>query len=167
MLYKCFDRKCIKFTRYDTLKQKSNGGFNMWGFEYNNLYAPYSNLNNIPYMVGGFEKRDQHLHHTDIFEEGDNYFIKIAIAGASAEQIKIKICGSKLSVFVDMTEEKRDKYLLKEIPLDGLKRVYDIKCVDREGIVANFDKCILTITLPKDKQEVCEDELELEIKCNA
>ncbi len=95
---------------------------------------------------------------TDIRDKGDRYIMESELAGFEKEDISIDIKDSYLVISAErknQPEEKNDsdKYIRRERSYSSYKRSFDISDVNTEEINAEYKNGILTIELPKKKQE--------------
>ena len=92
----------------------------------------------------------------DVWEEGDNYFVKMAMPGVKKEDIKISVTGDTLSIEGESKEEKEEKekkYFLKTFQSCSYSQSFNLpSLVNPDGVEAKFEDGVLTITLPKAKE---------------
>jgi HSP20 family protein len=92
----------------------------------------------------------------NIKETSQSFELELAAPGLSKEDFKINISNDTLTVAVEKQqsrEESDDNYRVKEFSYAAFKRDFQVpKSVDVNGINANYDKGILTLTLPKKEQ---------------
>ncbi len=94
---------------------------------------------------------------TDIRDKGEKYVMESELPGFEKEDISIDIKDSYLVISAERrnTDEKNDsdKYIRRERSYSSYKRSFDISDVNTEGINAEYKNGVLTIELPKKKQE--------------
>lgn len=99
------------------------------------------------------------LGRTDVKEEDSRYVMETELPGYNKEDIKIDIDGSVLTLSAEHSENKEDKdsegkYLRRERTFGSYRRSFDISGVDADNISAEYKNGILTLSLPKKKQEI-------------
>ena len=96
---------------------------------------------------------------TDIREEGDHYVLDADLPGFDREDIHLELQGDVLTITAQHNNEKEDKdeegkYLCRERSTSSFTRSFDVSGIDTEKITAAYDKGVLTLTLPKQTEEV-------------
>lgn len=92
-------------------------------------------------------------------ENEDAYLVEAAIPGVNKEDIAINYNDGTLTIEAkehesEVKEEKKDaKFLLKERAAGFYKRQINLNKVESEGIRAKYENGILSIVLPKIKQQ--------------
>jgi HSP20 family molecular chaperone IbpA len=89
---------------------------------------------------------------TDLLESGDDYVLKIEVAGYDKEQVKLSVEDSYLTVSVTAKESnvtEDQKYLRREISNVDTSREFYVGDVTTGEVKANIADGILTITVPK------------------
>ena len=112
-----------------------------------------------------FRREERHLHplmKTDIRENENSYIIDVDLPGFDKENIKIDVTDGYLNINASVNnEEKEEKenYLRKERFSGECSRSFYIGDeVKTEDIKANFRNGILTLNVPKVKEEDKESE---------
>lgn len=96
---------------------------------------------------------------TDIKEEDDKFLMETELPGFDKKDIGIDINGDVLTISAkheSQNDEKNDngKYIRRERTFGSYKRSFDLTGVDADKISAQYDKGILTLTLPKKQTQV-------------
>lgn len=91
---------------------------------------------------------------TDIKEEDDKFLMETELPGFDKKDIGIDINGDVLTISAkheSKNDEKNEngKYIRRERTYGSYKRSFDLSGVDADNISAQYDKGILTLTLPK------------------
>lgn len=95
---------------------------------------------------------------TDIRDEGDRYVLESELPGFEKSDINLDISGSYLVISAERRSDSEDKdekgsYIRRERSFGTYKRSFDISDVNTEQINAEYKNGILTVDLPKKKQE--------------
>ncbi|MDY0096845.1 MAG: Hsp20/alpha crystallin family protein [Candidatus Dojkabacteria bacterium] len=92
----------------------------------------------------------------NVWEEGNNIFVKMAMPGIKKEDIKISVSGDSLSIEGQSKgekEEKEKKYFLRTLQSSSYSQSFNLPTiVDSEKVEASFEDGVLTIKLPKAKE---------------
>jgi len=96
---------------------------------------------------------------TDIKEEDGNYVLDIDMPGFNKEDIKITLEDGYLSVEAksEVNDEEKDAkghYIRRERIVGSCARNYYVGDIDESLIKAEYDKGVLTITLPKETKQL-------------
>jgi HSP20 family protein len=93
----------------------------------------------------------------DIYEEKNNYVLIFSVPGMKREDIEVKIIEDKLIVEEKKVEDKKTKKknaIVEEIEKGRFFRKFKLTSeIDNEKIKANLDDGLLTVNLPKKKEE--------------
>jgi HSP20 family protein len=93
----------------------------------------------------------------NVREEDKNYILDLAIPGVDKKDLKIEINEDVLTISSEMkneSEENRDGYSRKEFSYSSFSRSFNIpENVNREKIEASYKDGILSVALPKQKEE--------------
>lgn len=103
----------------------------------------------------------------NIREDEKNYFLDLAIPGMDKKDLKIDINEDVLTISSETkneTEESRDGYKRKEFSYSSFCRSFYIpENVEREQIEATYKDGILSVALPKQKEEKTKITREIKI----
>lgn len=97
----------------------------------------------------------------NIWEEGNQIFVKMAMPGIKKEDIKISVTRDSLNIegkSKEETEEKEKKYFLKTFQSYSYSQNFNLpSLVDPDNVDASFTDGVLTVKLPKiEKKETKE-----------
>lgn len=91
----------------------------------------------------------------DIWEEGDNYFVKMAMPGVSKDDINISISEDSVTISAHTQKEEKSeendnkKYYCKTME-SSYEQTFNLPTkVDSESADAKYEEGVLTLTLPK------------------
>ena len=92
----------------------------------------------------------------NVWEEGNNIFVKMAMPGIKKEDIKISVSGDSLSIEGKSKEEKEEKdkkYFLRTLQSCSYSQSFNLPTVvDSEKVEASFEDGVITVKLPKAKE---------------
>ena len=96
---------------------------------------------------------------TDIKDADDKFVLEAELPGFDKEDISLDVKDGILTISAQHKEEKEDKdeegkYLCRERSTSSFTRSFDVSGIDTEKITAAYDKGVLTVTLPKQTEEV-------------
>lgn len=125
-------------------------------------YAPRPRLTDIfDNMFEGEADRMQHrncgcLPRTNIIEKDDRFLLELAVPGMKKEDFRINLEKDLLTISSEVEpKETDDRYTMQEFEKGSFSRSFIVpKTVDREGIKADYQNGILSVALPKRKEEV-------------
>ena len=111
------------------------------------------------HFFGGMNTPDFTSFRTDIREDGDHYVLDADLPGFDREDIHLELQGDVLTITAQHNDEKEDKdeegkYLCRERSTSSFTRSFDVSGIDTEKITAAYDKGVLTLSLPKQTEEV-------------
>jgi len=99
---------------------------------------------------------------TNYGENENEYFIHLQLPGFKKEDVKIKFEENYLTISseVDKTEEKSEKnFFRKEFEKYSFRKVYNVpKNSDKEKIKASLNDGILSVIVPKKKEDAVKKE---------
>jgi HSP20 family protein len=105
----------------------------------------------------GWLGRDEFVPSFDLKETGDAYILKADLPGVKEEDIELSLTGNTLNIGGSREEERRDendRYYAMERSYGRFVRTFSLpEGVDVEGVKAQTDNGVLTVTIPK-KPEV-------------
>ena len=118
-----------------------------------------NSLSNFFDNFGGMNTPDFTSFRTDIREDGDHYVLDADLPGFDREDIHLELQGDVLTITAQHNDEKEDKdeegkYLCRERSTSSFTRSFDVSGIDTEKITAAYDKGVLTLSLPKQTEEV-------------
>jgi len=94
---------------------------------------------------------------TDISDNGDNFLLESELPGFEKENISIDINGDFLVIKANSSNEKKDdqdsNFIHRERRFASYERSFNISGIDVDGINAKYENGILSVTLPKLKEE--------------
>ncbi len=103
---------------------------------------------------------------TDIYEDNDNYYLKVDLPGMKKDDVKISYADGTLSISGERAEEKQSKdaqFHRIERSYGKFFRSFNIpKEIKEDKISAEFKDGQLTITIPK-AEEVKPKEIEIKV----
>ena len=127
-------------------------------------FGPNNSLSNFfdnfdRHFFGGMNTPDFTSFRTDIREDGDHYVLDADLPGFDREDIHLELQGDVLTITAQHNDVKEDKdeegkYLCRERSTSSFTRSFDVSGIDTEKITAAYDKGVLTLTLPKQAEEV-------------
>jgi len=123
-------------TYYTPMRSLMEDFFNLSPLE---MYSPFENL------------------FADVWEEGNNIFVKFPMPGIKKEDIKIEVTGDTLSIEGKTQEQKQEKdekkYLLRSSQSYSYSQRFSLPTVvDSDKVEAKFEDGVLTVQLPKAKE---------------
>lgn len=114
-----------------------------------------------------FERELDHMQHrncgcvprTNIAEKEDKFQLEMAVPGMSKKDFHISLEKDLLTISAETetkeTKESNDNYTMVEFEKGSFSRSFIVpKSVDTEHIKADYENGILTVTLPKKKEEM-------------
>ena len=95
---------------------------------------------------------------TDIRDDGDKYVLESELPGFDKEDIRLDLDGDYLTISAQHSTEKEDNdkngnYIRRERSTSSYRRSFNISACSSEGIDAEYKNGILTVTLPKKKEQ--------------
>jgi HSP20 family protein len=103
----------------------------------------------------------------DVKESGTAFTVTAELPGLTEKDIEVKLTDDMLTLKGEKRQEREDKdesYHLMERSYGSFERSFRLPpSVERDKIAANFDKGVLTVTLPK-SAEAKQQEKTIEIK---
>jgi HSP20 family protein len=120
------------------------------------LWDPFAELNRLHrglYRSEWSESLPEFRPTVDIYEEEKSFQVKADLAGVKPEDIKIELNNNVLTVSGERKLEKEDEkngYRRVERCYGNFSRSFTLpENVESEGIDANFENGVLSVTLPK------------------
>lgn len=90
---------------------------------------------------------------TNIKKEENGYTLEVEMPGFSKEEVKISYEKGYLTIQAEKEEKKEEKYIVCERYSGKVSRSYYVGNIDEAEITANFNNGILSVFVPKEKQE--------------
>ena len=95
---------------------------------------------------------------TDIRDEGDKYVLESELPGFDKEDIHLDLDGDYLTITAQRSTEKEDgdkngSYIRRERTSSSYRRSFNIASCDSGNIDAEYRNGILTVSLPKKKEQ--------------
>ena len=117
----------------------------------------FRGFGNIDHTLYG--KHAQNLMKTDVKETEDAYEVDVDLPGFKKEDINIDIDKDCLTISAERkSEEKEDKgdngFVRRERYYGSFSRSFNIKGIDTDGITAEYNDGVLTLTMPEKTPEV-------------
>ena len=113
-----------------------------------------------------FENRNGGL--SNIMDKENEFLIEISAPGLKKEDIKIELDNDILrisSTIEDQKEENNDGYCRREFYKSSFERSFTVpKIADKNNISATMTDGILSVSVPKLKEEKKPDNIEIKIK---
>lgn len=104
----------------------------------------------------------------DLYEEGDNVIAKMNIPGVDPDKINVTVEDNMLHVSGSHEEEKEEKkkhYYHKEIKKGSFERVVSLpQAVKKSDVLAEYEKGVLKVTLPKTNKEESSHKINVVVK---
>jgi HSP20 family protein len=113
----------------------------------------YSPLSVWDDMHRGFEDL-----YADVWEEGNNIFVRMALPGIKKEDINISVTGDTLSIEGRTKEEKKEeddkkKYYFQSLRTRSYSQQFNLPTfVNADKVDAKYEDGVLTVKLPKAKE---------------
>ena len=105
---------------------------------------------------------------SNISENDNEYIVELSAPGLKKEDIKIELENDVLKISSEIEnkkEEKNDGYHRKEFYKSSFSRSFTIpKIIKREEISASMNDGILTVLIPKNKEEKKSENFKITIK---
>jgi HSP20 family protein len=101
----------------------------------------------------------------DVRENDNEYLVDAELPGVKKEEINLDLNDDVLSISVQREErvdEKKENYIHKERICSSMERSLYLENAAKEGIKAKFDNGILSITVPKTKNNNTKSRIEIE-----
>lgn len=100
----------------------------------------------------------------DIYEKNNKYHIEMDFPGFEKNDIKLSVENKYLIISAEKNNEQEDKektYLRRERYESKYERSFYIGNINDEDIEAKFDKGMLTVVIPKEKEEKSQKFIEI------
>lgn len=111
-----------------------------------------------------FEREADRMHNrncgclprTNIIEKDDQFQLELAVPGMKKDDFRINLEKEMLTISSEVEKKESDnRYTMQEFETGAFSRSFIVpKTVDTDAIKADYEHGILTVTLPKRKEEV-------------
>lgn len=102
---------------------------------------------------------------TNVIEDDNSFTIEVSLAGIKKENIELYTEKGKLYIKAERIKKENAKYNNEQTYFGKYEKIYPIKdTLDINNISAEFVDGILTITIPKDLENVKKVQNKIEIK---
>jgi HSP20 family protein len=105
---------------------------------------------------------------SNILDNGNEYVVELSTPGFKKEDIKIELDNDILTIsssIEDKKEEKDKGYYRREFHKSSFERSFSLpKSADKNKISATMNDGILTVTIPKIKEEKKTENIQIKIK---
>ena len=95
---------------------------------------------------------------TDIKDTGDSYVIDAELPGYKKEEINVDVNDDILTISAEKhnetNEEEKNGYIRRERYYGSVSRSFNISEVEASQITAKHENGVLTLTLPKKKEQI-------------
>lgn len=95
---------------------------------------------------------------TDIKDTGDTYVIDAELPGYKKEEINVDVKDDILTIsaekHTETNEEEKNGYIRRERYYGSVSRSFNISEVEASEITAKHENGVLTLTLPKKKEQI-------------
>ena len=122
-----------------------------------NGYDPFMEFRSL--QKAFFNEEDQVSIKTDIRDTGDSYVIDAELPGFNRDEINVEVNDDILTISAEKhsetnEEDKKEGYIRRERYYGTVSRSFNISEVDASSITAKHENGVLTLTLPKRKEEL-------------
>lgn len=122
-------------------------------------FDPFREMDNLERSFFGSASNVVSVFRTDVSDTGDAYKLESELPGFNKDDIKINIENDCLTISaerkLDTTDEDKKKNFVKRERFYGsYSRSFDVTGIDVDGIEAAYTDGVLTLTLPKKKEEI-------------
>lgn len=132
---------------------------------FKNLFDDFFNRNLADFIGHDFTMSTPSV---NVVEQNDHYRIEVAAPGLDKQDFNVSVDRGYLSISAkreNQTETKDEKYTRREFNYTSFQRSFQLpELVNADQIAANYDKGVLTITLPKREEAKASVGRTIEIK---
>ena len=93
----------------------------------------------------------------DVKDSGDSYTLEAELPGVEKDNIEIGVENDVLTISVRRDDKKEDKdpsgYVIRERRMGRASRSFSVEGIRQDDITAQYVNGVLTLTLPKEKDE--------------
>ena len=90
----------------------------------------------------------------DVRDEGDAFRLEAELPGVPKDKINLSLDEDTLVISAELNEEKKEErsgYLYSERRTGHVERRFNLEGIHAEGIAADYENGVLTVTLPKEQ----------------
>ena len=121
-----------------------------------NGYDPFKELK--AWQKNFFNEENQAGIKTDIQDKGECYVIEAELPGYTKDEINVEVNDDILTIsaekHAESNEEGKNGYIRRERYYGSVSRSFNISEVEAGAITAKNENGILTLTLPKKKEQI-------------
>ena len=121
-----------------------------------NGYDPFKDFKSLQKAFFGDE--NQVGIKTDIQDKGDSYVIEAELPGYTKDEINVEVNDDILTISAEKhtenNEENKNGYIRRERYYGSVSRSFNISEVEAGAITVKNENGVLTLTLPKKKEEI-------------
>ena len=126
-------------------------------YKNNKPYNPFKELRNMEKSFFGDEPAFGMK--VDVKDNGDNYVIDAELPGYTKEEINVDVKDDILTISAEKKaesneEDKEKGYIRRERYYGSVSRSFNISEVEATGIGAKYENGVLSLTLPKKKEQI-------------
>ncbi|MFB6253637.1 MAG: Hsp20/alpha crystallin family protein [Halobacteriaceae archaeon] len=115
---------------------------------------PFKEIENVLDRMGNqFDLEHSFRPPVDVEDRGDEFVVTAELPGYDQDDITVELVGDTLRIdaeYTSETEEMTDRYVREERHKESLHRSVSLpEDVNEEGVSAEFENGVLTVTLPK------------------
>lgn len=92
----------------------------------------------------------------DVIRQEDSYQLKADLPGAAKDDIRIEVKDDILTISAEVNtakKEEKEGYICNERRYGRMERSFRLEDINEEGITAEYTDGVLTVTLPRLKDE--------------
>ena len=107
-----------------------------------------------------YGRRGKNLMKTDVKDTGDSYQLEMDLPGFKKEEIQVSLENGYLTVSAEkgLEEDKKEKFLRRERYAGACERSFYVgNDITRDDIKGEFRHGVLTLTIPKNPENIVED----------
>lgn len=110
---------------------------------------------------------NKNLPAVNVLENQDGYSVEVAAPGLKKEDFKVNLENNVLTISSEKqvtTEDKNDKYSIKEFSYNSFKRAFTLpEVIDSEKIEATYQDGILSVKIAKKEEAKRKEPKQIEI----
>jgi HSP20 family protein len=96
----------------------------------------------------------------DVIRQEEEYLLTADLPGAKKEDVKIQITDGVMTISAEINSEKKEEkegYIYSERRSGRMERSFSLEGINEDGITAAYENGVLTIHLPRVKEEEKEN----------